>query len=107
MVPLSWRQLAKGTFNECLADNILDLAAQQAYYFFFALFPALLTLISIATFFPIAHLTDEIMTLLGRVAPPEVLKLVGDQLVALSQSNHGGILTIAFLLTLWSSSGAM
>ena len=50
---------------------------------------------------------DEILRLLGRIAPPEVLKLVADQLVALSNSNHGGILTLAFLLTLWSSSGAM
>jgi membrane protein len=106
-VPLSWRELARRTFSECIADDIFSLAAQQAYYFFFALFPALLTLISIASFFPVANLTDEIPLLLGRVAPPDVLKVVNDQLVALSQSNHGGILTVAFLLTLWSSSGAM
>ena len=106
-VPLSWSELAKRTFRECVADDILSLAAQQAYYFFFALFPALLTLISIASFFPVANLMDEIVSVLGRVAPPEVLKLVSDQLLALSKSNNGGILTIAFLLTVWSSSGAM
>jgi len=106
-VPLSWRELARRTLTECVADDVLSLAAQQAYYFFFALFPALLTLISIASFFPVANLMDEILRLLGRMAPPEVLKLVADQLVALSNSNHGGILTLAFLLTLWSSSGAM
>jgi len=106
-VSMSWRELAKRTVTECVADDVLSLAAQQAYYFFFALFPALLTLISIASFFPVANLMDEILRLLGPIAPPEVLKLVADQLVALSNSNHGGILTLAFLLTLWSSSGAM
>jgi membrane protein len=106
-VPLSWSELLKRTFRECLADDALNLAAQQAYYFFFALFPALLTLISIASFFPVANLTDEIPRLLGRVAPPDALKLVSEQLVAISNSHHGGILTFAFLLTLWSSSGAM
>jgi membrane protein len=106
-VPLSWRELTKRTFTECIADDVLSLAAQQAYYFFFALFPALLTFISIASFFPIANLMDEILRFLGRIAPPEVLKLIADQLVAISNSNHGGILTVAFLLTLWSSSGAM
>jgi len=38
-VPLSYKDLAMRTMSEALADDILDLAAQQAYYFFFALFP--------------------------------------------------------------------
>jgi membrane protein len=106
-VPLGWGALLKRSGKEAIADSILDLGAQQAYYFFFALFPALLTLISIASFFPVAHLMDSIMTVLGRFAPPDVLKIVQDQLTALSNSDHGGILTFGFLLTLWSSSAAM
>ena len=47
-IPLGWGELLKRTFKEGLDDNVFDLAAQQAYYFFFALFPALLALISIA-----------------------------------------------------------
>jgi membrane protein len=45
--------------------------------------------------------------MLGRVAPPELLQVIADQITKISQSNRGGILTFAFLLTLWSSSGAM
>ena len=56
-VPLSWKELAIRTAKEINADDLLNLAAQQAYYFFFALFPALLTFISIASFFPIHNLT--------------------------------------------------
>jgi membrane protein len=106
-VPLSWWDLTKRTVKECLADDVLDLAAQQAYYFFFALFPALLTIISIASFFPVHNLVDEIVKMLGRFAPPDVLKIVTDQVLKISNSDHGGILTFAFLLTIWSSSGAM
>jgi len=106
-VPLSWREIVKRTFKEFYADNAFDLAAQQAYYFFFALFPALLTLISIASFFPVANLMDQVVGLVGRVAPPEVLKIITDQVVQISNSSQGGILTMAFLLTLWSSSGAV
>ena len=50
-VPLSWKELAARTVKEISADDLLNLAAQQAYYFFFALFPALLTFISFASFF--------------------------------------------------------
>jgi membrane protein len=106
-VPLSWGALLKRTFNEMLADDVLNLAAQQAYYFFFALFPALLALISIASFFPVANLVDEIVQMLGRVAPPDVIKIVVDQITKISETNAGGLLTFAFLLTLWSSSAAV
>jgi membrane protein len=106
-VPVGWKELGKRTFNEIFADDLLNLAAQQAYYFFFALFPALLTLISIASFFPIHDLIGQVTDQLGRVAPPEALKIITDQIAEISKSGHGGVLTFAFLLTLWSSSGAM
>jgi membrane protein len=106
-VPMGWVDLLKRTGKEAVADNIMDLGAQQAYYFFFALFPALLTLISSASFFPVTHLMDSITTVLGRFAPPDVITIVQDQIAKLSNSDNGGILTFGFLLTLWSSSAAM
>ena len=106
-VPLSWSELARRTARECWKDDILNLAAQQAYYFFFALFPALLTFISIASFFPVDNLVDEIVRMLGQFAPPDVLQIVADQIRRISDSDSGGILTFAFLLTIWSSSGAL
>ena len=106
-VPLSWKELGVRTWNEIWADDLLNLAAQQAYYFFFALFPALLTFISFASFFPIDDLTGQIVTVLGRFAPPEVITIIKEQIRNISESGSGGILTFGFLLTLWSSSGAM
>jgi membrane protein len=90
-----------------MADGILDLSAQQAYYFFFALFPALLFLLSVASFFPLQQLTDNVVDMLGRVAPRDVISIINTQLRQLGDSNSGGILTFAFLFTIWSSSGAM
>lgn len=106
-VPLSWADLAKRTLKEAYTDDVPSLAAQQAYYFFFALFPALLALISFASFFPIANLVDEIMRMLRSVAPADVINIVADQITNISRSNAGGVLTFAFLFTLWSSSNAL
>jgi membrane protein len=106
-VPLSWSQLFKQTYDETLADDVFNLAAQQAYYFFFALFPALLALISIASFFPIENLTGEISTMLQRVAPEDVTRIITDQIQKIGQTSAGGILTLAFFFTLWSSSSAV
>jgi membrane protein len=106
-VPLSWGELLKRTVKEFIADNAFDLAAQQAYYFFFALFPALLTLLSIASFFSIANLIDEVVQTIRAFVPPDVLDIITDQIRKISNSGHGGLLTLGFVLTLWSSSGAM
>ena len=106
-IPLSWSELLKRTFHETLADDVFNLAAQQAYYFFFALFPALLALLSIASFFPIENLIGETTSLLQRVAPEDVTNIVTEQIRKIGQSNAGGILTIAFFFTLWSSSSAV
>jgi membrane protein len=106
-VPLGWRELLKRTVKEAYADNVFDLAAQQAYYFFFALFPALLALISFASFFPIANLSDDVVRNLGQFAPRDVIDIINEQLTKISGDKAGGLLTFAFLVTLWSSSGAV
>jgi membrane protein len=49
-IPLSWGELLKRTAKETSEDDCLGLAAQLAYYFFLALFPAILFTFAIASF---------------------------------------------------------
>src|SRR5262245_1818902 len=106
-VPLSWRDLIKRTYEEVLADNCLGLAAQLAYYFFLALFPALLFVVALISFIPVAGLLDSITTMLGRVAPYEMLKLVQDQILQIAQDKNGGLLTIGMIGTIGSTSSGV
>jgi membrane protein len=106
-VPLSWGQILRRTFSEAYKDNCLGMAAQLAYYFFFSLFPALLFLIAVASYFPITTLIDEIVGALGQFAPPEFLTIVTDQIRKISGDQQGGLLTLGILTALWSSSTAM
>ena len=106
-IPISYGELFKRTLKESFNDDILNLAAQQAYYFFFALFPMLLGLLAFASFFPVANLTDELFRMVGGMMPGGVFEMISTQLDEISKQNAGGLLTFAFLLTLWSSSGAV
>jgi membrane protein len=106
-VPLSWRELLKRTSGEVLADNCLGLAAQLAYYFFLALFPALLFITAIVSFIPVAGLLDTITGMLARVAPGEVLSIVQDQILKIAHEKNGGLLTIGMLGTIWSTSSGV
>lgn len=104
---LTWGQVVRRTVQESVADNCLGMAAQLAYYFFFALFPALLFLLALASYFPIETLIDDVLAMLGGFAPPEVLTIITDQIREISSGEQGGLLTLGFLLALWSSSAAM
>jgi len=68
-IPIGWKALLKRTAGEMVADNCLGLAPQLAYYFFLALFPALLFGVALAGYLPIAGLMDAITGALGRIAP--------------------------------------
>ena len=104
----TWPDLLRRTLSESFFhDNCMALSAQLAYYFFFALFPALLVLIAIASFFPLAALVDDTVRLFGPFVPPDVLAIVTDQLRKLSGGEQGGLLTVGMIAAIWSSSTAM
>jgi membrane protein len=106
-IPITWSDLAKRTFSEIMADNCLGLAAQLAYYFFLALFPALLFLVAIISFIPIHGLLDSITGTLERVAPYEALQLIQDQILNIAHQKNGGLLTLGMIGTIWSTSSGV
>ncbi|MBA2354407.1 MAG: YihY/virulence factor BrkB family protein [Acidobacteria bacterium] len=106
-VPISWTELVKRTAKEFMADDCLGLAAQLAYYFFLAVFPAILFLLALGSFFPLQDLIGDVVRLLQPVASPEMLGLIEEQMRRISEAENGGLLTFGVLGALWSSSAAM
>src|SRR5688572_24754941 len=106
-VPLSWGEILRRTVRETIHDNCLGMAAQLAYYFFFSLFPALLFLIALASYFPVETLIDDMFRMLAGIVPPEAMTLITDQIRSISEGESGGLLTLGVLAAIWSSSAAM
>jgi membrane protein len=105
-LPISWRELLSRTWREVNDDNCMGLAAQLSYYFVLALFPALVVVVSIGSFFPHSTL-QEVLRALAPFTPTEVLTLIRTQLDAILADENGGLLTIGMLGALWSSSAAL
>jgi membrane protein len=104
---IGWIELLRRTFKDTQADNGLGLAAQLAYYFFLALFPALLFLVALAgVVWDPAAVTGIVERMSGAV-PPDVVNIIREQLVSLTAGEPAGILTFGALAALWSSSAAM
>jgi membrane protein len=107
-VPLSWPEIASRTLWKAFwKDNCFALAAQLAYYFFFALFPTLLFLVAVASYFPVSTLIDDLFRTFGGLLPPAALQLITEQLTKISDSDDTGLLTLGMLLAVTSSSAAM
>lgn len=106
-VPIGWWAIVRRTATETVNDNCLGLAAQLAYYFFLALFPALLFVVALASFFPVVNVGDELHRWLAPLVPGDILLILENQLLAISESRDGGLLTLGLIGTLWSSSAAL
>ena len=103
----SWSEMLKRTYDKVMRDDALDLASQLAYYFFLALFPALLCMLAIASFFPLQNFTGEVLRTLGPFAPREVLEIIRQEMTKISEGHNGGLLTIGLIGAVWSSSSAL
>jgi membrane protein len=106
-ISVSWTELARRTWREVVDDDVVDLAAQLSYYFFLALFPAILFLLALASFFPLSNITDDVGRSLGPFVSPQVLELINDQMRRLANNEDGGLLTFGVAGALWSSSAAL
>ncbi len=106
-VPIGWTEIFKRTFASTNKDDVLAFAATLAYSFFFALFPALIFLVALASFFPLHGLIDQLMSRAGTMAPPQMMQLIAEQMRKLSNSNNGGLLTFGIVITIFSASGGM
>jgi membrane protein len=106
-IPISWTEVVKRTAREMVADDCLGLAAQLSYYFFLALFPAILFLLALASFFPLQDASGDLVRLLRPVASEDVIQIIVDQIRRISEAGDGGLLTFGVLAALWSSSAAV
>jgi membrane protein len=85
-LPVSWSELARRTWREALDDDILGLAAQLSYYLFLALFPAILFLLALASFFPLSNITDDVARVDRTFVSQQVLELIQDQMRRLGKA---------------------
>ncbi len=98
--------LLKKTGQEILDDNVLGLAAQTAYYFFFSLFPLFLFITPL-----LSLLGDEkeifewIVSRADRAIPPSAIQLVRDVAgdIVFSESAPA-IMSAGILLVIWAGS---
>lgn len=108
--PKGWKDVAWRTVREVGADKIPAVAGGVTYFALLALFPAIGVFVSLYGLFADVAQVGAQLNQMALFIPPDVLKLVGDQMVRLADA-RGGSLSLAFvvslLLSVWSANAGM
>ncbi|MDP9132270.1 MAG: YihY/virulence factor BrkB family protein, partial [Nitrospirota bacterium] len=104
---LGWKVFGQRLWDESLKDDIVGRAAQLAYYFLLALFPALLFLTALIGLFPLQETIPELMLNLRTVLPADALSLLEKYLDNVVKGSSGDILSLGLLGALWASSSGV
>jgi len=104
---LTVRELARRVWKEIDEDEVIDRAASLAYYFLFALFPALLFLTALLGLLPIPNLIDRLMEYVAQALPMDAASVTQKTLREIVSGAHGGLLSLGVLGALWAASNGM
>jgi membrane protein len=105
--PLPLRELLRRTVVDTFEDGCPGLAAQLAFYFLLALFPALLFLVSLLAYLPVDAAVGTVLERLEPFLPRDVVTLINSEIDKLLAGSRQSLLTLAIAGALWSSSSAM
>ena len=108
MVILGYRvpELARKTLSETLEDNVLGLAAQTAYYFFFSLFPLFLFIAPMLSLFgDKEQIVSDLLTRMTGFLPADALSLVSKVITDIAFTESApGLISAGALLAAWTGS---
>ena len=104
---LTVRELGQRVWHEIWKDEVTDRAAALAYYFLFALFPALLFLTSLLGMLPLQGLMDRLIAYAEQAMPPDAASIVRGTLSEIQSGARGGLLSFGALAALWAGSNGM
>ena len=89
---------------EVSRNNVFGLGSQLAYTFLFAIFPFFICLVALASFLPMAGLAQKLLSEIQPFVPASGYALIVDNVEQVVLKRHAGLLSLGFVLALWSCS---
>ena len=107
---VGWKQFFKELVHEISEDHVTNGAAALAYYFFLAVFPAMIALLSFLPFVEslgFADIDQSILELMNQALPVEASQLFAGTVREITTQPRGGLLSFGLVVTLWAASNGM
>ncbi len=104
-----WKTFFKELYDKFFDTDLMNSAAQVAFYFSFAFFPLLLFLVSLfgLVLDSTDQLRNELYRYLAQIIPGSAYRLVHTTMDEIIETSSGGKLTLGLFVTLWSASAGV
>jgi membrane protein len=94
------------TYRDLVRHHTLQVSAALSYYLVLSVFPCLIFLSAIVGFVSLPDLFNHVLLLMGRLLPPDTMKLVYSVLGDVLASHRGTWLSFGMLGLVWTASAA-
>lgn len=104
---VSRKQFAQELFRELKEDDVFNGAASLGFYLTLAIFPAMIFVMAVIPYLPIAHVDQAIMDLLRQTLPRSAADMFAGVVKQITSEQRGGLLSLGFVGALWATSSGM
>ncbi len=101
------RQFFSELYQEANEDDIFNGAAVLGFYLTLAIFPAMIFVMAVIPYLPIAHVDQAIMDLLRQALPRSAAEMFATVVDEVTGEQRGGLLSLGFAGALWATSTGM
>lgn len=100
-------EFLKRVYAEADQDQIFMGAAALAFYLTLAIFPAMIFVMALIPYLPVAHVDQAIMDLLRQTLPGSAADLFANVVGEVTSHRRGALLSLGLAFALWSASTGM
>lgn len=104
---ISRRQFARELYSKIESDDVFNGAAALAYYLMFAIFPAMIFLLTIIPYLPIPNVHQAVMEFIRQALPGEAAGTFEGVVSEITGQRRSGLLSFGLLATLWAASSGL
>ncbi|MEO7243171.1 MAG: YihY/virulence factor BrkB family protein [Variovorax sp.] len=101
------KQFLKELYQEISEDDIFTGAASLGYYLMLAIFPAMISLMAVIPYLPIANVDQAIMDMLRQALPASTAEMFTGVVQQVTGEQRGGLLSFGFIGAVWAMSAGM
>lgn len=92
------------SYQDILRHHTLQVAAALSYYFILSVFPGLIFLSAVLGLLPLGDLFGHVLAFMGRLLPPDTMRIVQSVLHDVLSSHRGTWLSFGMLGIIWTAS---
>jgi membrane protein len=101
------RDFLKQLFSSLREHQVVDLAAQLAYWALLALFPFVMFLLTVIGYLPLQGIDRQLLSIVYRIMPHPAAQLIDQTIHEIIGRQRGWLLAVTLVGALWSASGGM